>query len=55
MQNDAGDLIVSTNRYVNKHSHVYIIENSDHHLYFDNPKDFADAIIKDLSNLHELD
>lgn len=54
MWTEAGDLIVSKNPYKGTHSHVFVIENSDHHLYFDNPVQFAEKIIKDLSNLDEL-
>ena len=32
-----------------------MITDSDHHMYFDNPEEFAAKILEDLSNLHELD
>ena len=54
MLTDAGEKIVSMNPFKDTHSHVYIIENSDHHIYFDNPVSFADTIIKDLSNLEDI-
>lgn len=41
------------NPFKGTHSHVFIIENSDHHLYFDNPLGFAEAILKDLSNVND--
>ena len=33
--------ILEFNKYCGTHSHIYIIPNSDHHLYFDNPEDFS--------------
>lgn len=50
----SGDVIVNKNPFKGTQSHVFIIENSDHHLYFDNPVDFANTIIQDLSNLDQI-
>ena len=27
---------------------MYVVENSDHHMYLDNPEDFARLIIEDI-------
>ncbi len=51
MFTEAGERIVRKNGFYGTESHVYIIENSDHHMYFDNPTAFADTIIMDLANL----
>ena len=32
-----GDRIVEVNKYGKGLSHVYIVKESDHHMYFDNP------------------
>ena len=32
-----GENVVAKNPFCGYQSHVYIIEDSDHHLYFDNP------------------
>jgi pimeloyl-ACP methyl ester carboxylesterase len=51
----AGSLrVLDKNPFKDLHSHMHVIENSDHLLYFDNPKGFTDAILKDLANLHEI-
>ena len=50
MLTDAGHKIVEKNPYKGLHSNVFIIEDSDHHLYFDNPTGFVEAIFKDLEN-----
>jgi pimeloyl-ACP methyl ester carboxylesterase len=52
MLTDSGQKIVDNNPFKDEHSHVFIIERSDHHLYFDNPEGFVEAIKKDLSNQH---
>lgn len=54
MYSASGDIIVNRNPFKGTHSNVYIVEKSDHHMYFDNPEDFANKILIDLSNLHEL-
>jgi pimeloyl-ACP methyl ester carboxylesterase len=40
--------VLSTSPYKGSHSHWYTIEDSDHHLYFDNPEKFVEAILVDL-------
>ena len=54
MLTDSGQKIVDHNPFKGEHSHVFIIEKSDHHLYFDNPEGFVEALKKDLSNQHLL-
>lgn len=46
--------VVKNNLFCDTHSHFYKISNSGHHLYFDNPEEFAQTIIEDLSNVNEL-
>ena len=49
MDEQAGLRVVSKNRYAaSKLSEVYFITNSDHHMYFDNPDEFAGLIINDI-------
>jgi pimeloyl-ACP methyl ester carboxylesterase len=43
--------VLDKNPYKGIHSHMHIIENSNHLLYFDNPKGLTDAILKDLENI----
>ena len=37
MYNIGGEIVVNKNHYKGTQSHVYIIDKSDHHMYFDNP------------------
>ena len=46
--------VLAKNPYKGIHSHFYVIENSDHHLYFDNPKGLSEALLKDLENLDKI-
>ena len=55
MYTPAGEKLLQKNPYYNTHSKVYIIENSDHHMYFDNPQEFANKILLDLNNVKDLD
>lgn len=55
MMREGGEHVVAKNPYRGTHSHVHIVEDSDHHMYFDNPTDFAEKILLDLENLDELD
>lgn len=49
MDEDAGRRIVSKNKYESsKLSAVYTVNNSDHHMYLDNPEEFAKLIIADI-------
>ena len=51
----AGSLrVLDKNPFKGLHSHMHVIENSDHLLYFDNPKGFSDAILRDLETLHQI-
>jgi pimeloyl-ACP methyl ester carboxylesterase len=54
MLTDAGQKIVDANVFKGIHSNVFIIEKSDHHLYFDNPEGFVHAIRKDLKNVGDI-
>lgn len=51
MLKHGGYVVLEKNPYKDRYSHMYIIEDSDHHLYFDNPKGLVEAILKDLENL----
>ena len=37
MMKCGGESVVNKNPFKGTHSHVHIVENSDHHMYFDNP------------------
>jgi pimeloyl-ACP methyl ester carboxylesterase len=52
---EGGETVVSKNYYCGRYSHVYIISDSDHHMYFDNPEEFANKILYDLKNLDEYE
>ena len=54
MFNEGGENIVNKSPFKGTHSHVFMIDDSDHHLYFDNPAGFVESIFKDLSNIDEL-
>jgi pimeloyl-ACP methyl ester carboxylesterase len=41
IKRSGGDNVVAKNRFSGTLSHVHIIENSDHHMYWDNPDEFA--------------
>jgi hypothetical protein len=49
MYDSTSKKIVSVNQF-KWDSEVYTINSSDHHLYFDNPEEFTDAIILDIKN-----
>ena len=51
MMKAGGINVLERNFYRGEHSHLHIIQNSDHHLYFDNPVGLIESIIKDLSNI----
>eukprot|EP00347_Sterkiella_histriomuscorum_P017551 403348908 len=53
MDKRAGRRVVVNNIYDGKLSHVYIVNKSDHHMYFDNPEEFVDLIIKDVQDTEE--
>lgn len=40
--------VLERNLYKGTHSHWFIVESSDHHLYFDNPDSFVQLIFADL-------
>ena len=48
IKRSGGDNVVAQNPYNGTLSHVHIIENSDHHMYWDNPEEFASKILEDL-------
>ena len=41
MDVNAGRRVVNNNKFKGSYSHVYMVTNSDHHMYFDNPEEFA--------------
>jgi cardiolipin-specific phospholipase len=41
MDKKSGERIVDKNKFKDQYSHVYIVTNSDHHMYLDNPEEFA--------------
>lgn len=41
MNKETGIRVVGKNKYKNKYSHVYVVSDSDHHMYLDNPSEFA--------------
>ena len=47
--------VLQKNPYKGSHSHRFTISKSDHHLYFDNPVEFVEVILQDLSNLHDIE
>lgn len=51
MKKDGGIKVVDKNPYKGTHSHVYIISDSNHHMYFDNPEELVNKILDDLKNL----
>ena len=54
MMKDGGYAVVDKNPHKDTHSRMHIISDSDHHMYFDNPEEFAMKILEDLENLDEL-
>ena len=50
MDEESGKRIVNQNRYREAESKIYIVSNSDHHMYLDNPEEFARLIIEDIGN-----
>ena len=54
MPKEGGIRVIEKNPFKESHSHLHIIEDSDHHMYFDNPDEFSKRIIEDLENLDEL-
>ncbi len=59
MDHRAGRRVLEANRYVSsKLSVVYTVNNSDHHMYLDNPEEFSKLIIDDIeyteSRIHLL-
>ncbi len=49
IKRSGGDNVVAKNFSNGNLSHVHIIENSDHHMYWDNPEEFAAKILEDLA------
>ena len=47
--------VLASNPYKDTHSHRYTLEDSDHHLYFDNPEGLLVQIFQDLANLDSLE
>ena len=55
MPKQGGDAVVNKNPFKDTHSKVYVISNSDHHMYFDNPMEFAQKMLEDLEHLDNQD
>ncbi len=53
MDHRGGRRVVEKNTYSGIASHVYTIHNSDHHMYLDNPEEFARLIITDIIDTEE--
>lgn len=53
MDEKAGRRIVAKNMYADALSHVYVVNSSDHHMYIDNPEEFARLIIHDIEYTEE--
>lgn len=51
MKNTGKHDVLGRNPFKGTFSSEYIVENSDHHLYLDNPDEFAQQILLDLSTL----
>ena len=53
MDEQAGARVIAANRFKSNDplcpSQLYIISDSDHHLYLDNPAEFAKSIIEDIN------
>jgi pimeloyl-ACP methyl ester carboxylesterase len=47
--------LLSSNPYMGTYSHNYTLSDSDHNLFFDNPTELVEIILKDLSNLKEFE
>lgn len=47
--------VLDSNPYKGTHSHRYTLNNSDHHLYFDNPEGLIELLFRDLANLKDLE
>lgn len=43
-----GERVVEANKFNGISSFVYTVSKSDHHMYLDNPEEFAQLIIEDL-------
>ena len=48
IKRSGGDNVVAKNAFRGSLSKVHIIEESDHHMYWDNPVEFAQKILADL-------
>ena len=48
MDKKGGERVVNKNKFGGSQSHVYVVTNSDHHMYLDNPTEFATLIIEDV-------
>ena len=50
MDCNGGERIVERKNHCKDISKVYIVKNSDHHMYMDNPEEFAYLIINDIQD-----
>ena len=53
MDVEPGRKIAENNMYHDKLNFVYLVNDSDHHMYMDNPEDFARQIIHDIEYTEE--
>lgn len=51
MPKEGCDYIIDNNPFKGTQSKFYELNSSDHHMYFDNPSEFAFLIISDLKTL----
>jgi pimeloyl-ACP methyl ester carboxylesterase len=54
MLRDGVEDFVKNNPYYGTHSHYFVVPGSDHHMYWDNPEEFVNILLHDLSNVEEL-
>lgn len=47
----AGERVVAKNQFFKTSSRIHIVSNSDHHMYMDNPPEFAQYIIDDIEGV----
>ena len=48
IKKSGGEIVVGKNPFRGTLSHVHIVEESDHHMYWDNPDELARLILYDL-------
>ncbi len=53
IKRSGGDYVIENKKHKDDISKVNIVENSDHHMYWDNPQEFATLILKDLEGIEK--